>query len=78
MVSILHQYKNNKLKTVKILRQPFAYPFFFFFSHGVKYKKSLENLFNIYGIMKFIILILVLKNLINIECLLKLIKICLF
>ena len=60
----LYQYKNNKLKTVKILRQPFAYLFFCLLNlMALNPKKSLENLFNIYGIMKFIILILVLKKL---------------
>ena len=60
----LYQYKNNKLKTVKILRQPFAYLFLCLLNLMVlNPKKSLENLFNIYGIMKFIILILVLKKL---------------
>ena len=60
----LYQYKNKKLKTVKILRQPFVYFFLCLLNLMVlNPKKSLENLFNIYGIVKFIIFILVLKKL---------------
>ena len=60
----LYQYKNKKLKTVKILRQPFVYLFLCLLNLMVlNPKKSLENLFNIYGIVKFIIFILVLKKL---------------
>ena len=60
----LYQYKNNKLKSIKILRQPVS-----LFLNSLIYlvlfnpKKALENFFNIFGIVKFVILILIIKRL---------------
>ena len=60
----LYQYKNRKLKTVKILRQPIVYLLLCLLNLMLlNRKKFLENFFNIYGIMKFIILIIFLKKL---------------
>jgi len=60
---LFYQYKNNKLKYIKILRQPFT-----LFFRSLLYlillnpKKSLSNLFRIYGIIKFIIENLIIKR----------------
>ena len=60
---LFYQYKNNKLKYIKILRQPFT-----LFFRSLLYlillnpKKSLSNLFRIYGIIKFIIINLIIKR----------------
>ena len=60
----LYQYKNNKLKYIKILRQPISL-FFNSLIYLILFdpKKALGNLFNIFGIVKFIISILIIKRL---------------
>ena len=60
---LFYQYKNNKLKYIKILRQPFTLFFLsLLYLISLNPKKSLSNLFRIYGIIKFIIENLIIKR----------------
>ena len=56
----LYQYKNNKLKYIKVLRQPIAF-FVLIFFHLMIFnpKKAFENFFYLYGIIKFVTVILI-------------------
>ncbi len=59
----LYQYKNNKLKIIKILRQPIFHIFLtFIYLILFNHKKCLENLFCLFGIIKFLIFICFSKN----------------
>ena len=60
----LYQYKNNKLKYVKVLRQPISFFVLIFFNLIIlNPKRALENFFYLYGIIKFIINILIFRKL---------------
>ena len=60
---LFYQHKNNKLKYIKILRQPFTLFFYsLLYLLLLNPKKSLSNLFRINGIIKFIIENLIIKR----------------
>ena len=59
----LYQYKNNKLKYIKVLRQPISlFVLIFFYLIIFNPKKALEKFFYLYGIIKFIITILIFRR----------------
>ena len=60
---LLYQYKNNKLKYIKVLRQPMSFfVLIFFYLITLNPKRALENFFYLYGIAKFIIIILIFRR----------------